>query len=354
MRASTLKDVARAADVSVASASRVINGIDTVTEEVRARVLEAARRLRYLPNWGARSLVMCRTNTIGLLLPDIYGEFFSEIIRGADSAARARNLQLLVSGSYGDRTDAVAAMQSMSGRVDGLLVMSPICDVSDLAETIALNVPLVTIGDRSDARNQGAIRIGNFDGACKAVRHLAAAGCERIAHICGPKENIDAQERLRGFSETVAALFPGSEPRVCQGDFAEGSGYTAMRTLLDGGNPPDGVFVGNDMMAAGVLHAAKEAGLDIPGELAVIGFDDIPLARFMSPPLSTLRVGVYEIGCRALELLIAAIEGDNGSKQTSFLISPELVVRESSKRVVVRPHQERGHRQTTGRSASTN
>jgi LacI family transcriptional regulator len=332
MKGSTLKDVAREADVSVASASRVMNGIGTVTEDVRSRVLEAAERLRYVPHWGARSLVTSQTNTVGLLLPDIYGEFFSEIIRGVDVAARARELHLLVSGSHGDLAEAAAAVESMSGRVDGLLVMSPVGNTGDLAAAVQANVPLVTIGGKLDGSEQRSIGVDNFGGAMTAVRHLAANGCRRFAHISGPAENFDAQERLHGFSTAVAEIDPGAELRVREGDFTEEGGHSAMAALLDRADPPDGVFVANDMMAAGAILAIKEAGLAVPQDVAVIGFDDIPLARFTSPPLSTLRVGVYELGRQALEMLVAAIGGENAENEKGIVISPQLVVRESSKR----------------------
>jgi LacI family transcriptional regulator len=328
MKGSTLKDVAREADVSVASASRVMNGIGTVTEDVRARVLEAAERLRYVPHWGARSLVTSRTNTVGLLLPDIYGEFFSEIIRGVDIAARARDLHLLVSGSHGDLAEAAAVIESMSGRVDGLLVMSPVASAGDLPVT----VPLVTIGGRPDGSERCTIGVDNFAGACTAVRHLAANGCRRLAHISGPAENLDAQERFRGFAATASEVDPGAELRVREGDFTEEGGHRAMAALLDRADRPDGVFVANDMMAAGAILAIKEAGLAVPEDVAVIGFDDIPLARFTSPPLSTLRVGVCELGKQALEMLVSAIEAGDASEVEGIVISPQLVVRESSKR----------------------
>ena len=344
MKGSTLRDVAREAEVSIASASRAINRVGTVTDEVRERVLEAASRLNYVPHWGARSLVKSRTNTVGLLLPDIYGEFFSEIIRGIDDAARMRSLHLLVSGSHGDLTEATAAMYAMSGRVDGLLVMSASVDSQDLAAALPLHVPLVTIGSRIDGVGQGAIRIDNFGGACAAVRHLAATGRRRIAFIRGPAENFEAQERLRGFGVTTAELFPGTELLTREGDFTECSGYGAMCAFLALGEAPDGVFVANDMMAVGALLAIKEAGLRVPDDIAVVGFDDIPLARFVSPPLSTLRVGVYELGRQALELLVGAIdrknesdskgEANTESNAKDIVISPELVVRESSKREV--------------------
>jgi len=323
-------DVARAADVSIASASRAINGLDNVTAEVRARVLEAATRLRYVPHWGARSLAMNRTNTIGLLLPDIYGEFFSEIIRGVDVAARARGLHLLVSGSHGDLHEAVAAVRAMGGRVDGLLIMSPFVDSEDLAAVLPLNLPLVTIASRIGAANHGAITVDNYEGGALATRHLIGNGRRRIAHISGPMQNFEAQERRRGYADALAAGLPGMAPRVHEGDFTEESGYAGVHAFLSEGDLPDAIFAGNDMMAVGALLALKEAGHRVPDDVAVIGFDDIPIARFTSPPLSTLRVGIYEMGRQGLEMLVAAFDEPNAADRRSVVISPELVVRGSS------------------------
>lgn len=331
MRASTLKDVAKAADVSIASVSRVINGVDTVTDDVRDRVMEAVRRLNYVPNWGARSLVMNRTHTVGLLLPDIYGEFFSEMIRGVDDAVRAHKLHLLVSGSHGDLAEMTAAVQAMSGRVDGLLVMSPV----ELAQgdlSLLANVPLVGIGNPLNTERSATIRVDNYAGGNAALRHLADMGCRRIAHIRGPAGNIEAQDRLRGFLAAAAEVGATADPQVREGDFTERSGYEAMRNLLQSTQRPDGVFVANDMMAIGALFAIKEAGLHIPRDIAVVGFDDIPLARFVSPPLSTLRVGVYELGRQALETLITLVETECDFDTLGDVVIPELVVRASSDR----------------------
>ena len=345
MKGATLKDVAREADVSIASASRAINGLDNVAEEVRRRVLEAASKLRYVPHGGARSLVMARTNTIGVLLPDIYGEFFSEIIRGVDVAARARGLHLLVSGSHGDINEAVAAVRAMGGRVDGLLVMSPFVDSQDLAAVLPLNLPLVTIASRIGRVEQGSISIDNFGGAVTAVEHLIAQGCRTLAHISGPGSNFEAQERRRGFLEAAELALPGASYPMFEGDFTEESGYRGAKAFLNAcaqtGEPmPEGIFVANDMMAVGCLLALREAGKSVPVDVALVGFDDIPISRFVSPPLTTLRVGVFDLGRRGLELLVAAMEREDhlDPSQTrgtgeGIIVSPELVFRDSSRRL---------------------
>ena len=337
MRGATLKDVAREADVSIASASRAINGLDNVAEGVRNRVLEAASKLKYVPHGGARSLAMSRTNTIGLLLPDIYGEFFSEIIRGVDVAARARGLHLLVSGSHGDVKEAVAAIFAMSGRVDGLLVMSPFVDSQDLGAVLPVNLPLITIASRIGEAGRGAISVDNFGGGKLAVQHLIEQGCTRLAHISGPSNNFEAQERSRGYDAAVRAHGAGlTHVTTFEGDFNEESGFRGMKSIIEasktGATMPDGIFVGNDMMAVGAMFALKEYGIVMPTEIAVVGFDDVPIARFASPSLSTLRVGVFELGRQGLELLAAALEDPDGGRSEGVIISPELVIRESSHR----------------------
>jgi len=337
MRRATLNDVAKEADVSIASASRAINGLDNVAEGVRTRVLEAAAKLKYIPHGGARSLALARTNTIGLLLPDIYGEFFSEIIRGVDVAARARGLHLLVSGSHGDVKEAVAAILAMSGRVDGLLVMSPFVDSQDLGAVFPVSLPLVTIASRIGQSGYGAITVDNFAGGKLAVEHLLAQGCMRLAHISGPESNFEAQERRRGFEAAVAMAGSKIAPvTIHEGDFTEESGFRCVKDILaaaDAGAPlPDGIFVGNDMMAVGALFALKEGGLSVPDDIALVGFDDVPIARFAQPSLSTLKVGVYELGRRGLELLADALANPDAEPAEGIVISPELVIRESSRR----------------------
>lgn len=341
-------DVARAAEVSIASASRALNGLENVTPDTRSRVLDAARKLRYVPNWGARSLAMNRTHMVGLVLPDLHGEFFSELIRGVDAAARARGLHLLVSGSHGDALEAVEVVRAMAGRVDGLLVMSPYVESADLGAVLPAAMPFATLASPETRGDQRTIRVDNFAGAVAAVRHLADVGCARIAHISGPATNIEAAARRRGYEAAMAELWPGAPAPVLPGDFNQDSGYAAMRAFLASEASPDGVFAANDMMALGALLALKEAGRAAPHDVAVVGFDDIPMARFTSPQLTTLRVGVYEMGRRGLELLAEGLDGETPGE--GLVITPELIVRESSARqAVVQQITNRGPRRVKDR-----
>ncbi|MCA1936408.1 MAG: LacI family transcriptional regulator [Asticcacaulis sp.] len=329
----TLNDVAKAAGVSIASASRAINGLDNVTEEVRERVLAAAGKLKYVPHGAARALAMSRTNTIGVILPDIYGEFFSEIIRGIDVGARASGLHILVSGSHGDVKEAVKAARAMAGRVDGLLVMAPYADADDLSGKLPFNLPLVMMGGVGGQADLPSLVVDNYSGALEAVRHLHEQGCRRIAHIAGPESNLEAQDRLRGYLDGLKEA--GLSPQVLPGDFTDGAGYAAVQTLLAQEQMPDGLFAANDMMALGATLGLREAGVSIPDDIAIIGFDDIPVTRYASPPISTLRAGVFDIGRRSLELLSALIErgsAEASASAASLIVRPELVVRASSRR----------------------
>jgi LacI family transcriptional regulator len=328
----TIKDVAKAAKVSVASVSRALNGSSSVTEETRKLVLETARALRYVPHTGARSLSTSRTNTVGVVLPDLYGEFFSELIRGIDVAARRRGLHLLVSSSHGDAEEAGAALRAMRGRVDGLIVMSPHVDAGFLAANLPDTLPIVLLNTHDTGHQCSALTVDNYGGAASMVQHLVEMGRRRIMMITGPLNNFESEERLRGFRETLARLVPDHDPNeltVLRGDFSEESGYRAGHQLQTLKRLPDAVFAANDMMAIGCLFALNEAGLQVPRDLALVGFDDIPTARFVTPPLSTVRVRISDMGTRALETLAFQVENPEGTRRSNQVLQTELVVRRS-------------------------
>ena len=325
----TIKDVAREAKVSVATVSRALNGLSSVTAKTRERVMKVAADMHFIPSSAARSLISRRTQTIGVLLPDLYGEFFSELIRGIDQAARAHGLHLLISSTRGDAAEAAAAMKALHGRVDGLLVMSPHADAEFLAHNLPRNLPAVLMSSRGAGGVLPSFSVDNYGGALAVVRHLVARGHSRIAMITGPEHNFDAQERLRGYSDAMAQLVPGTEELILQGDFSEESGYRTGNQILALAQRPTAVFAANDMMAIGCLFALTEAGVQVPGEVALAGFDDIPIARFVSPPLTTVRVRIAELGSMALERLAMGIEHPQRLSATPQTLRCELVVRSS-------------------------
>ena len=331
MGTATIRDVARAADVSVASASRALNGHRSVKPATRERVLKAARALNYVPHLGARSLSTRRSNTIGVVLPDLFGEFFSEIIRGIDYAAHQRGLQLLLSNMHGNADETALAIRAMRGRVDGLLVMSPEIDAEFLAKNLPSGLPTVVMGARLDGAGHASIVIDNHAGAWAAVEHLVAQGCTRLAHLAGPADNADALERTRGFRDAAKALLGDASPLVLAGDFSEEAGTAAAQTLL-ARRDVDGIFSANDIMAIACMVALTEAGVRVPEDVAIIGFDDVPIARFVTPRLSTMGIRIAALGGRALERLVAAIEDPAAPSGEPDHLMPELLVRASSRR----------------------
>ncbi|MBN8481744.1 MAG: LacI family DNA-binding transcriptional regulator [Xanthomonadales bacterium] len=322
----TIKDVAREANVSVATVSRALNGHANVTHALRGRIREVATRLRYMPHGAARSLITRRTQTLGAILPDLYGEFFSELMRGMDVAAREHNLHLLVSSSHGSAEETADALRALSGRVDGLLVMSPHADAALLAQNLPPAVPTVLMNTRAGDGDYHTLAIDNHGGARTMVRHLLACGHRRIAMIAGPESNFDAEERLRGVRDALSDQADG-ELVVLRGDFSEKSGYMAGLEIQRMARRPQAVFAANDMMALGCLFALNVAGVSVPRDIALAGFDDIPMARFVTPPLTTMRVNIAELGERAARTLIGTLAGDDTPPRG--IGAPELIIRES-------------------------
>lgn len=323
MGEATIRDVARRAQVSVASVSRALNGLDHVSEATRAKVAEAVDELGYVPHAGARSLSLARTNAIGVLLPDVHGEFFSEIVRGMDVEANRRGYLLLLSNMHAGGAQAEAALRAMRGRVDGLVVMAPHLDRAAIVRALPPASRAVLINAPSDVRSHSNIRIDNRAGVHAVVEHLRSIGRRRILYIGGPADNLDAQEREAAFAaegETRAVSVAG--------DFTVESGEDAVRSSIRSGQQFDAVFAANDMMAIGAMQALRAAELRIPQDVAVAGFDDVPLAKHLD--LTTVRVRIAELGARALTQLIAMIENGGGQPHCE-LHSPELVIRGSTK-----------------------
>lgn len=329
MKAATIRDVAERADVSVASVSRVLTGAGPVTDATRKKVMEAVEALQYVPHSGARSLSTSKTQTIGVILPDLYGEFFSELIRGMDVGARVLGYHLIVSSSHDDAEEASAAIRSMRGRVDGLIVLSPHLDAANLATSMAGRLPILLMNG-GDGAGRPSIVVDNHGGAVQAVEHLVATGRRRIAHISGPTGNLEAEARLAGYLEAMARA--GLPTTVVEGAFTQASGHQAAAELAARPERPDAIFAGNDMMAVGAMLALQDAGLAVPEDVALVGFDDVPIAGLVRPGLTTLRIQIAETGRSALERLVRLINaaGEAVADTACEVVRPELVVRPSS------------------------
>jgi LacI family transcriptional regulator len=345
----TIRDVAAHAGVSVATVSRALNGSGPVGAETRERIEAAVESLRYRPNSAARSLITRRTRMLGVLLPDLFGEFFSELIRGIDQAAQAAGYHLLLSSSHDDASDLEAALEGMHGRVDGLLAMAPKVGTRVLDELLPGNVPIVLLSSAYEGDAYGTLRIDSFGGARAMVAHLAGHGHRRIAVINGPVENFDAQERLRGYRSALAeaGLAPSSELEVA-GDFTGLAGFSGANALLDLEHRPTAIFATNDAMAIGALSALQAAGVSVPEEMALAGFDDVSSTRYTNPPLTSVHVPIHELGARAVARLVEVV-GLAAELPQQERLPATLVLRRScgcgvlvEARTATRPH--RSHR----------
>ncbi len=329
----TIRDVAREAGVSVATVSRALNDLERVTDVTRARVRKVAERLGYAPHGGARSLITRRTGTLGVLLPDLYGEFFSEVIRGIDQTAQKHGFHMLVASSHSDAREIAAAVGNMRGRVDGFVVMSPDTAARAALAGLARSFPTVIVGGGSDIGPFTTLSVNNYDGAAAMMHHLLGLGHRRIAFVRGPAGNVEANDRLRAVRE-VAASYPDCTLQELAGDFRQESGFDAVRPLLHDthdrpGERPDAIFAANDAMAIGVLGALHEAGVRVPDDVAVVGFDDTPIARFLLPPLTTVRVPIAELGEQAALRLIDALRGGPALIEYHAVLPTSLIIRAS-------------------------
>ncbi len=320
----TIRDVARRAQVSVASVSRALNGLENVSDKTRARIADAVRELGYVPHAGARSLSLARSNAIGVVLPDLHGEFFSEIVRGMDREASRRGYLLLLSNLHAGSEQSTSALRAMRGRVDGLVVMAPHLDEHELAQARPEGLPAVLVNTRGNDAAQPTIHLDNEAGVRAVVDHLVEIGRRHLVHIAGPEDNVDAQERADAFSRACDAhKISGC---VVAGEFTEESGFEATAALLKSGRKFDAIFAANDNMAIGAMTALRNCGVRVPEDVAVAGFDDIPLAKHLG--LTTVRVRIAELGARALERVIAVVSGDMPSGNE--LHAPELIVRSTT------------------------
>lgn len=322
----TIRDVARRAGVSVTTVSRALNGTGPVSDEARRRVEAASAELRYMPHGTARSLITRRTDVLGVVLPDLSGDLFGEVIRGMPPRAQERGYHLLLSSSHDGQREIELAVGAMRGRVDGMIVMSPDVSGAELAKSLPPDVPVVLLDCDVSGTDFPAINVDNFGGARQMGRHLVGLGHRRVAMVTGSAASFDARERLRGFRAALAES-AGVEGVEAPGDFTEAGGYRAALALLAGPHPPTAIFCANDAMAVGAISALRVAGRRVPDDVAVAGFGDVPPGRYLSPSLSSVRVDVSQMGARAVELLCHAIAGDAPPAQE--LMQTTLVVRRS-------------------------
>ncbi|HEU5109910.1 MAG TPA: LacI family DNA-binding transcriptional regulator [Micromonosporaceae bacterium] len=327
----TLEAVARRAGVSRATVSRVVNGSTTVAEPIREAVRRAVQELGYVPNQAARSLVTQRTDSVALILPETANRVFSDdqffpgIIRGVSQELEAADKQLVLMLAGSAASYARVERYAMARHVDGVLFAS-VHGADPLPEALAaMGIPVVCSGRPFGDSSVPYVDVDHVGGVAKAVRHLRGAGRRRVATIAGPQDMVAGIDRLNGYRGEL-----GDEQRqiVAVGDFTRESGARAMRQLLAEEPRLDAVFVASDLMAHGALRALREAGRRVPDDVAVIGFDDIEMAQYMDPPLTTVHQPIVEIGRRMAGQLLALAAGED--VPVSIVLPTDLVVRESA------------------------
>ncbi len=330
----TLRDVAEAAGVSRATVSRVLNGQTGVNPETRRRVLKAISELSYRPHPVARGLATKRTRIIGVFVPTTVARlfvdhFFPPLLQGVVQAAAGRGYEVMLS-LFSDEGDLDSYVHSVhNGYMDGAVaVVSALMSDVLLPRLQAEGFPLVTVG-RWPSVDAACVDVDNRAGARTATEHLLRIGYRRVGTITGPQNLPMPQDRLRGFEDALRARGLAVDRRlVVEADLTELGGMVAMQRLLEA--KPDAVFVQSDTMAIGALKAIRMAGLHIPEDIALVGFDDIPLAALVEPPLTTIRQPIQLLGHMAVELLLDALENPgNKSARRQLLLPTELVVRAS-------------------------
>lgn len=309
-------EIAKKAGVSIATVSRALNNNGAVREVTRQRILAISKELNYIPNPHARGLSRKLTDTIGVILPELLDEFFMDIIHGIDEEAYRANKFVLISSSHTQRNIIETLLEFMgSGRVDGVILMVPQLH-TEAAQLIQQSKrPVILLNACQDLRNVISFNIDNFQGAFAITEHLIKHNYKKIAMISGPSENCDAEERFRGYQEALT-LFGLSLDKnlIISGDFTTRSGYDVFKRLINKNPKPDAIFAANDMMAVGILEAARESGIKIPDDIAVVGFDDIYMSRFLQPRLTTVHVPIQELGSKAIQYLFKMISGEVDSK----------------------------------------
>ncbi len=328
----TIADVADRAGVSIATVSRVLNRTTRVSDETSGRVQKAIEELRFVPQAAARHLASRKTSTIGLLLPEVSSEFFFPILRGIEAATRQAGFDLLIAIQPEDQARQPRGGHSPLGNhnTDGLLVFGDLADSPALAQFTRLNFPVVLLYHAAPPGSGiTSIQVENKNGARHLVSHLIEVhGARRIAFLRGPEGNEDSGWRETGYRQALLDHQLEFDPTLVEaGNFEQQGGRAAIERLLKKGIPFEAVFAGDDGTAIGALAALNQAGLRVPEDVALVGFDDMLPSRYLNPPLTTVRAPTEQVGQEAVKQLVRRIH--TGQADAEVLLPTELVIRQS-------------------------
>ena len=345
----TIKDIAREAHVSYATVSRAFNNRYGVRSETRDKVLEIASRLNYTPNGIARGLVLKQTKTIGLVIPDITNPFFPEVARGIEEGAKEEGYSVFLCNTNWEQERQLQYIRLLAEkRVDGLII-APMSDAPDPeAERLHRSVPVVYVDRAPRNTERSYVVIDNVRGGFIATRHLIEAGYRKIGFIGAVEQALPIDERLKGFRMAMEHHgVPIDERFIRIGHFNQETGVTFIEGMIKEGDYPQAVFAENDIVALGVIHGVREMGLSVPGDVAVVGFDDISIASLHYVQLTTVFQPKYEMGRTAVRILLDEIGAQAGPASTEtadrarakkstepsrrvVILEPRLIVRKTS------------------------
>lgn len=322
--------VARLARVSIATVSRTINDVPTVNPKIAARVRNAIRELNYFPNTQARALVSGRSRLLGLIVSEITNPFFPELIQGFEDVAVGHGYEILIGSTSYDPERMQRCIRRMVERnAEGVAVMTFGFEQPLLDQLSDRNIPLVFVDMAPDRPGISVLRVDYHRGIREGVQHLAALGHRDIAFVTGPLSLHSAQSRLLAFKKSLRECGISAQAGfIVEGDHTVDGGIAAAERLLGRRKLPTAIMCSNDMLAIGVLHRASRAGLRVPADISLIGFDDIRMAGMMIPPLTSISMSRADLARAAVSALCAHIE--KTSPQRDYRIETQLVVREST------------------------
>ncbi len=328
----TIRDIAKLSNVSIATVSKIINGKDSnISEPTRKRVKKIMEEQKYTPNPIARTLVTKRSNTLGIIVPDIGNPFFSQLIRAVEDFSNIRGYHLIILDTDDDMEKQKTSLQVMQKKmVDGIILVSSSFQL-EKQEQLPFHSPAVLV-DGNDEKQYfiGKVGIDNTYGGYIATKHLIEKGCKKIAFLSGGEYSSSTKERYVGYQRALEENnIPFSDELCLFGKFNSEFGYEATNKMLENRLEIDGIFAGSDLIALGVMKALELHEFSLPNKIKLIGFDDIYVSQYLSPALTTIRQPIYDIGKLAAEMLITYIETGKIEDKV-LLLDTELIERETT------------------------
>jgi len=331
----TIKDIAKEANVSITTVSRVINNIDEgVGKDTKEKILKIMKKLDYRPNGIARGLVTKKTNSLGLILPDITNPFFPDLVRGVEDTAHIYGYNIILCNTDDDIAKEKTYIEVLKEKcIDGIVYTSTIqSDYNNVNTLLKYDIPFVMLDRLIDVKGVPHIYDDGESGMYETIRYLIKNNHKRIAYISGPMTNYPAIQRYKGFKRALdeAGLRP-DEDLILEGNFKMSGGFKCMTEIINKKKEFTAVACANDLMAVGALECLRGNSLRVPDDISVTGYDDIYVANVMTPKLTTVAQPTYDMGCMSARMLIKLIEGENSEGE--IILKPKLVIRESVKQL---------------------